>query len=77
MSTKRDAQKRHHVDLAQARLGLRVLDPDTTVSQIDVTPAQPAELFGAKSGQDQRGDDRATIGASEERVAVELRRCLE
>lgn len=62
----------HHVAVdAQRELSrrpafsLRVLDPDTTISQIDMTPEQPAELFDAKSGQDQRGDDRAAIGASE------------
>jgi hypothetical protein len=77
MSKKRVTQKRHQVNLAQPRVGLRVLDPDTTVHQIDVTPQQPAELFGTKSGQDQRGDDRAAVGASKARIAVELRGRLE
>lgn len=76
MAQERVAQKRHQVDLAytasvfECSIRIRPLTRSTS------RQSNFAELFGAKSRQNQCGDDCPAIGASEERITVELRGCL-
>jgi hypothetical protein len=65
------AQDRQEVDLAQSGLGLGAADVDAPIGEIDVAPEQVAELFGARAGEEERGDDRHPALRAPLRAAVE------
>jgi hypothetical protein len=65
------AKERQQDDLPQTGLGLGAADADTAVGEIDVAPAQVAQLAGPRSGEEQRGDDRPAVVREPALVAVE------
>ena len=71
------AQERQQIDLPQAGLGLGAADVDAAVGEVDVAPAQVAELVGAGAGEEQRGDDRPAVVGEPLSVRVELARRLQ
>src|SRR3954453_19563071 len=48
-----------HIDLADARLGLRVLHVYVTVGEVDVANVYSAQFGVAEPGASEAGDDRA------------------
>jgi hypothetical protein len=52
-------QHRAQIDLADAHLGLRVLDVDVTMGEVDVANVDAAQLGVAQPGAGEAGDDRS------------------
>jgi len=66
------AQEGEQDDLPQAGRGLGAADSDAAIGQVDVAPAQVAQLARARPGEQQRGDDRPAVVRQPALVAVEL-----